>query len=237
MAFIRSKKSGNKTYYSLVEGYRVAGPDGKSKVGQRVLAYLGVHPTLEAAYQEHVRLAKKKRMPSMSWSDARYEAAMNARIPESERLWHEEQAEKLNALRPETIARKKKEHEEIMAQAQAAQERFRARLAVEYPGVSFEEAQVLDRNKAAQRFRDMNRAAATRHNAMARQAAENSPQRARSVLGVVPNATTDEIKQAYRALAKQYHPDINSTPEAAARMVEINRSYDILCPQEMGRVQ
>ena len=34
------------------------------------------------------------------------------------------------------------------------------------------------------------------------------------VLGVDKNATQDEIKSAYRKLAKQYHPDLNKSPDA-----------------------
>lgn len=46
------------------------------------------------------------------------------------------------------------------------------------------------------------------------------------VLGVSPQATDDEVKKAYRALAKKYHPDVNNgSQEAEARMKEVNEAY------------
>ncbi len=49
-----------------------------------------------------------------------------------------------------------------------------------------------------------------------------------NVLGVPRTATTGEIRAAYRRLARMYHPDLNSGPEAEARMKEINEAYDVL---------
>lgn len=46
------------------------------------------------------------------------------------------------------------------------------------------------------------------------------------VLGVPSTATEDEIKKAYRNLAKKYHPDVNNgSAEAEARMKEVNEAY------------
>jgi curved DNA-binding protein CbpA len=46
------------------------------------------------------------------------------------------------------------------------------------------------------------------------------------VLGIAPNADLNEIKQAYRKLAFQYHPDRNQTdPAARGKMEEINEAY------------
>ena len=46
------------------------------------------------------------------------------------------------------------------------------------------------------------------------------------VLGLEPGASDDEVKAAYRKLAKKYHPDVNGgSPEAEAKMKEINAAY------------
>ena len=48
------------------------------------------------------------------------------------------------------------------------------------------------------------------------------------VLGLSKGASEDEIKKAYRKLAKQYHPDINKAPDAEAKFKEINEAYEVL---------
>lgn len=49
------------------------------------------------------------------------------------------------------------------------------------------------------------------------------------VLGLSPNASDDEIKAAYRKLAKKYHPDLNGgSAEAENKMKEVNEAYNIL---------
>lgn len=48
------------------------------------------------------------------------------------------------------------------------------------------------------------------------------------VLGVNKGASTDDIKKAYRNLARQYHPDVNKEPNAEAKFKEVKEAYDIL---------
>ena len=48
------------------------------------------------------------------------------------------------------------------------------------------------------------------------------------VLGLSKNASDDDIKKAYRKLAKKYHPDVNKDADAEARFKEINEAYEVL---------
>ena len=58
------------------------------------------------------------------------------------------------------------------------------------------------------------------------------------VLGVSPNASEDEIRQAYRRLAKKYHPDLNPGDKTAAqKMNEINAAYDAIKNPQTYRQQ
>lgn len=48
------------------------------------------------------------------------------------------------------------------------------------------------------------------------------------VLGVPKNASQDDIKNAFRSLARQYHPDVNNAPNAEEKFKEINEAYGVL---------
>jgi len=53
------------------------------------------------------------------------------------------------------------------------------------------------------------------------------------VLGVSRDADKEEIKRAYRRLARKYHPDVNKESGAEERFKEINRAYEVLSEPEM----
>ena len=52
------------------------------------------------------------------------------------------------------------------------------------------------------------------------------------VLGINRGASPDEIRRAYRNLAKEFHPDVNKSPEAEGKFKEINEAYAVLSDQE-----
>ena len=53
------------------------------------------------------------------------------------------------------------------------------------------------------------------------------------ILGVSRSADKEELKRAYRRLARKYHPDVNKEPGAEERFKEINHAYEILSEPEM----
>lgn len=52
------------------------------------------------------------------------------------------------------------------------------------------------------------------------------------LLGVSRDSSKEDIKRAYRRLARKYHPDVNKEPGAEERFKEINRAYEILSEPE-----
>lgn len=48
------------------------------------------------------------------------------------------------------------------------------------------------------------------------------------ILGVERSATQDDIKRAYRKLARKYHPDVSKEPDAEARFKELGEAYEVL---------
>ncbi len=52
------------------------------------------------------------------------------------------------------------------------------------------------------------------------------------ILGVPRDADENTIKSAYRKLARQYHPDVNKSPDAEERFKEVNEAYEVLSDTE-----
>src|SRR5262245_59993224 len=57
-----------------------------------------------------------------------------------------------------------------------------------------------------------------------------------ATLGVNRTATPNEIKSAYRRLARKYHPDVNADPSAASRFAQINEAYHTLIDEERRKI-
>ncbi|NEO85770.1 MAG: DnaJ domain-containing protein, partial [Spirulina sp. SIO3F2] len=52
-------------------------------------------------------------------------------------------------------------------------------------------------------------------------------------LGIARDASPDEIKRAYRRLARKYHPDVNKEPGAEDKFKEVNRAHEVLSDPEI----
>lgn len=52
------------------------------------------------------------------------------------------------------------------------------------------------------------------------------------ILGIDKNATKDEIKSAFRKMARKWHPDVNKAPEAEAKFKELGKAYETLMDDE-----
>jgi len=48
------------------------------------------------------------------------------------------------------------------------------------------------------------------------------------ILGVEKNATAEEIKRAYRRLAREHHPDLNPGGNSSGNFIRIKNAYDVL---------
>ena len=55
------------------------------------------------------------------------------------------------------------------------------------------------------------------------------------VLGVSRSASSDEIQQSFRKLARRYHPDVNKDPSAEERFKVINEAYTVLSEPDHRR--
>ena len=51
-------------------------------------------------------------------------------------------------------------------------------------------------------------------------------------LGIARDAPVEDVKKAYRKLARKYHPDVSKEPNAEARMKEVNEAYAVLSDPE-----
>ena len=55
------------------------------------------------------------------------------------------------------------------------------------------------------------------------------------VLGLTKGASDEEIKRAFRKLAKQYHPDVSKEPDAEAKFKEIGEAYEQFSQDKLNR--
>jgi molecular chaperone DnaJ len=56
------------------------------------------------------------------------------------------------------------------------------------------------------------------------------------ILGVSPQATPDEIKKAYRKLARELHPDVNASEDAHEKFTAVQAAYDVLSDPQKRQI-
>ena len=56
------------------------------------------------------------------------------------------------------------------------------------------------------------------------------------ILGISRTASEAEIKRAYRRLAREYHPDVNEAPDAAAKFSQVGEAYEVLGDKEKRKM-
>lgn len=56
------------------------------------------------------------------------------------------------------------------------------------------------------------------------------------ILGVARDATSDDLKKAYRRLAREYHPDVNSSAEAQEKFKDINAAFEVLADPQKRQI-
>ncbi len=52
-------------------------------------------------------------------------------------------------------------------------------------------------------------------------------------LGITPKADSKQIKLAYYEKSKEYHPDVNQSPDAAVKFQEVNAAYEVLSNEQL----
>lgn len=52
------------------------------------------------------------------------------------------------------------------------------------------------------------------------------------ILGVTPDSDVQDVKFAYRKLARKYHPDVNKAPESAQKFKDVLEAYEVLSDEK-----